>query len=76
MKHCPIDNSVNLLGKKFTLHILRNMIMLKQNRFSHFLKSIEGINTKTLSLRLQKMEDEGLIERKVINNRPVSIEYF
>jgi len=76
MKHCPIDNSVNLLWKKFTLHILRNMILLKQNRFSHFLKSIEGINTKTLSLRLQEMEDEGLIERKVINNRPVSIEYF
>lgn len=25
MKHCPIDNSIKMLGKKFTLHILRNM---------------------------------------------------
>ena len=76
MKRCPIDKSINLIGKKFTVHILRNMILLNQKRFSHFLKSVEGINTKTLSLRLQEMEDEGLIERKVINNRPVSIEYF
>jgi DNA-binding HxlR family transcriptional regulator len=30
MTHCPIDNSVNILGRKFTLHILRNMILLKR----------------------------------------------
>jgi DNA-binding HxlR family transcriptional regulator len=48
MKHCPIDTSINTLGRKYTLHILRNMILLKQNRFNQFLESIEGINTKTL----------------------------
>ena len=43
MKCCPIDNSIKMIGKKFTLHILRNMILLKQTRFSQFLDSIEGI---------------------------------
>ncbi len=75
MKHCPIDNSLKLLGKKFTLHIIRNMILLKQNKFSQFLRSVEGINTKTLSARLQEMEIEGLIERKIIERRPIQIEY-
>ena len=46
MKCCPIDNSIKMIGKKFTLHILRNMILLKQTRFSQFLDSIEGIRYK------------------------------
>jgi len=75
MKCCPIDNSIKMIGKKFTLHILRNMILLKQKRFSQFLGSIEGISTKTLSIRLHEMEKEGLITRTVISTKPVQIEY-
>ena len=75
MKCCPIDNSIKMIGKKFTLHILRNMILLKQTRFSQFLDSIEGISTKTLSIRLHEMEKEGLITRVVIATKPVQIEY-
>ena len=75
MKRCPIDNSIKMIGRKFTLHILRNMILLKQRRFSQFLGSIEGISTKTLSIRLNEMEKEGLITRVVISTKPVQIEY-
>ena len=75
MRSCPIDNSLKIIGKKFTMHILRNMILLKQNRFNQFLESIEGISTKTLSVRLREMEEEGLINRAVISNRPVQTEY-
>ena len=75
MKHCPIDNSIRVFGKKFTMHILRNMILLKQNKFSDFLRTIEGMNTKTLSLRLQEMESEGLVNRKIIDQRPLRVEY-
>jgi DNA-binding HxlR family transcriptional regulator len=75
MNCCPIDNSIKMIGKRFTLHILRNMILLKQKRFSQFLGSIEGISTKTLSLRLHEMEKEGLIIREVIATKPVQIEY-
>jgi DNA-binding HxlR family transcriptional regulator len=75
MKCCPIDNSIKMIGKKFTLHILRNMILLKQKRFNQFLGSIEGISTKTLSIRLHEMEKEGLITRVVIPTKPIQIEY-
>src|ERR687892_440761 len=75
MRSCPIDNSLKIIGKKFTMHILRNMIILKQNRFGQFLRSIEGINTKTLSVRLREMEDSGLINRTMIPTRPARIEY-
>ena len=75
MKNCPIDYGLRIIGKKFTLHILRNMLVLKQKKFNEFLRSIEGINTKTLSIRLQEMESEGLIERKIIDKRPLRVEY-
>jgi DNA-binding HxlR family transcriptional regulator len=75
MKHCPIDNSVNILGKKFSLNILRNMILLQQKRFSEFIESIKGINSKTLSTRLREMEEDDLIKRAVISSKPLHTEY-
>ena len=75
MKCCPIDNSIKIIGKKFTLHILRNMTLLKQNRFNQFLQSIEGISTKTLSIRLREMEENELINREVISKRPIQVTY-
>jgi len=75
MKVCPIDRSLKILGQRYALHIMRNMILLKQNRFTQFLNSIEGISTKTLSLRLQQLEEYGLIERKVIPGRPAHTIY-
>jgi DNA-binding HxlR family transcriptional regulator len=75
MKACPIDNSLKILGQKYALHIIRNMILLKQNKFGQFLKSIEGISTKTLSVRLHELERAGLINRTIIPGRPVHTEY-
>lgn len=75
MKSCPIDNSFKIIGKKFTIHILRNMILLNQTRFNQFLDSVEGINPKTLSVRLREMEKNGLIQRNVEAGTPVKIEY-
>jgi DNA-binding HxlR family transcriptional regulator len=55
---------------------MRNMILLKQNRFNQFLDSIEGINTKTLAIRLRQLEEYGLVERKVIPGKPAHTEYY
>lgn len=73
---CPVDNTFRLVGKKFTIHILRNMSILNQSHFNEFIDSIEGINPKTLSTRLREMERNGLIERSVYPGTPVKIQYF
>src|SRR5215469_13654349 len=73
---CPVDYTFTIIGKKFCVLILRNMLNLGQTRFNEFLGSIEGINTKTLSARLKEMQRSGLIERKVFHSEtPVRIEY-
>ena len=75
MKACPVNNSLKIFGQKYALHIVRNMLVLKQRRLGQFLKSIEGINTKTLSIRLHELENSGVIKRTVINSRPPQTEY-
>lgn len=75
IKQCPIDFTSQVIGKKFTSVILRNMIYLNQKKFGEFL-SIQGINPKTLSLRLKEMQRNGVIDRKVYNETPIRIEYF
>ncbi len=75
MKCCPIDNTFKIIGKKFTVHIIRNMGMHGQTRFNQMLDSIEDANPKTLSARLKEMEKAGLITRKVYDETPIRIEY-
>lgn len=74
IKCCPIDTTLRLVGKKFTILIIREM-MRDKTRFNQFLDSIEGINPKILSARLK--EKSGLIRRKVYSTEtPVRIGYF
>ena len=75
MKVYLIDDSLKLFGQKFALNIIQNMLFRKQTRFSQYLHSIDGINTKTLSIRLKELEGYGLVERKITKNRPLEVEY-
>ncbi|MDQ3971056.1 MAG: helix-turn-helix transcriptional regulator [Thermoproteota archaeon] len=74
MKECPINHTFKLVGKKFTMLIIRNMIHRDHKRFNQFLE-IEDINAKVLSARLKEMEKDGLIERKIYPDTPVRVEY-
>ncbi len=75
LKGCPINNSLKIFQQKFALNIIRNIMILKQTKFNQFLGSIEGINTKTLSIRLKELDEYGLIERNVTQGRPLKVEY-
>jgi DNA-binding HxlR family transcriptional regulator len=75
LKKCPIYNTFDLVGKKFTILILRNMMLYGQTRFNQFLEGVEEINSKSLSQRLREMEKDGLIERKVFAEIPPRVEY-
>lgn len=76
LKKCPIYNTFDLIGKKFTVLILRNMMLYDQKRFNQFLNNVEDINSKSLSIRLREMETDGLIVRKVFPEIPPRVEYY
>jgi len=59
---CPIKTSLGILGKKWTMLIIRNIGFLKINRFNRILDSIPGLTPRVLSMRLKELEKEGFIE--------------
>lgn len=75
LKKCPIYNTFDLIGRKFTILILRNMILYGHTRFNQFLENVENINSKSLSQRLRELEEDGLVERKVFPEIPPRVEY-
>jgi DNA-binding HxlR family transcriptional regulator len=75
IKVCPIYNTFDLVGKKFTILILRDMMLYGKTRFNELLDSVEDVNSKTLSLRLREMERDGLIKRHVYPEMPLRVEY-
>ena len=61
---CPIKTSLGVLGKKWTILILRDIGFRKVNRFNRILESIPGLTPRVLSMRLRELEKEGFIECK------------
>jgi DNA-binding HxlR family transcriptional regulator len=59
---CPIRTSLGILGKKWTILIIRDIGVRKINRFNRILESIPGLTPRVLSMRLKELEKEGLIK--------------
>lgn len=71
---CPIATTLDLLGDRWTLVIVRDMIMGK-SRFGDLLKSPEHIPTNILADRLQRMEAFGLLQKHRYREKPTRFEY-
>ncbi|MFV2015080.1 MAG: winged helix-turn-helix transcriptional regulator [Candidatus Heimdallarchaeota archaeon] len=71
---CPVEIAFTHIGKKWTINILRDMFR-GTTRFSDFLVNNPKLSTRMLSQRLQDLEEDGLIVRKVIDSKPVTIFY-
>lgn len=71
---CPVDVAFSVVGKKWAMHILRNMLR-GHSHFNQFLQNIEGLNPKTLSARLKELEREKLIVKTVATTTPLAVEY-
>jgi len=65
----PIRESVKWLGRKWTLLILRDMAFLKLTRFGQILRNNPGLTPRVLARRLRQMQQEGLVERVVTNEK-------
>jgi DNA-binding HxlR family transcriptional regulator len=57
----PVSTTLGVLGKKWSLLILRDISFFKVNRFNRLLESLPGIPPKVLATRLKELQQEGLI---------------
>ena len=74
MKDCGIEKTMKIIGRKWTVLILRDIFDDKK-RFGELLSSLEGISPKTLSLRLKDLEKNKLISKKIYKEIPLHVEY-
>ncbi len=58
---CPISCTMDLVGDKWSLLIIRDMLYLGKTTYNEFLKSNESISTNILNDRLVKLTEIGLI---------------
>lgn len=58
---CPISCSLDLVGDKWSLLIIRDMLYLEKSTYNEFLSSREGISTNILNDRLIKLTEIGFI---------------
>ena len=71
---CPVATTVSLIGNKWKLLILRNLLA-RPWRFNEMLRSIPGISQKVLTDNLRAMEKDGIIIRTVYPEVPPRVEY-
>ena len=71
---CPVATTVQLIGSKWKLLILRNLLA-RPWRFNELQKNLEGISQKVLTDSLRSMEEDGLVTRRVYPEVPPRVEY-
>lgn len=74
LPECPVETTWKLIGDKWKTQILRDLLS-GTKRFGELKKSAEGITQKVLTSNLRKMEQDGLIVRKVYSQKPPKVEY-
>lgn len=72
---CPVATTVQLIGNKWKLLILRNLVYGEKQRFSDFIKTVPGISKKVLTDNLRALEEDVIIEREVFAEVPPRVEY-
>jgi DNA-binding HxlR family transcriptional regulator len=66
--------AVELVGKRWTGAILF-VLMDGPTRFSEFKRLVPDLSDRLLSERMKELEAEGIVERRVIDDTPVRVEY-
>jgi DNA-binding HxlR family transcriptional regulator len=60
---CPVSAALEILGDRWTLLIVRDILIWNRHEYKAFLESGEGIATNVLADRLQKLEAHGVIRK-------------
>jgi len=73
--NCPITASLGVLGKKWTMLILRDVALLRVDRFNQILRSIPGLTPRVLILRLRELQNDGIVEPVATEGRPKQVRW-
>ena len=74
-RRCPVARTLDIIGERWTLLILRDLLLEGPRKFQDFEQSLAGISPNTLSARLKRLEESGIVERRFYEKHPPRAEY-
>jgi DNA-binding HxlR family transcriptional regulator len=74
-ERCPVARTLAIIGERWTILILRDLLRDGPRKFQDFERSLQGISPNTLSARLKTLEDHGIVERRFYADHPPRAEY-
>src|SRR5947209_5472586 len=72
---CPVARTLDIVGERWTILILRDLFVGGARKFQDFERSLAGISPNTLSARLKRLEEHGIVERRFYEQYPPRAEY-
>jgi DNA-binding HxlR family transcriptional regulator len=75
-RYCPIARTLAVIGERWTLLILRDLVLDGPRKFQDLEQSLSGISPNTLSARLKTLEESGIVERRFYTDHPPRAEYL
>ena len=75
-EHCPVARTLDIIGDRWTILILRDLLTHDARRFQDFETSLRGISPNTLSARLKNLEEHGILTRRLYEEHPPRAEYL
>jgi DNA-binding HxlR family transcriptional regulator len=72
---CPIACTLDIVGERWTILILRDLVVDGPRKFQDFERSLSGISPNTLSARLKRLEEAEIVERRFYAQHPPRAEY-
>jgi DNA-binding HxlR family transcriptional regulator len=75
-RYCPVARTLDIIGERWTLLILRDLLLDGPRKFQDLADSLSGMSPTTLSSRLKGLMDAGIIERRFYADHPPRAEYL
>ncbi len=72
---CPVSSVLDIIGDKWTLLVIRDLMFLGKRMYSELADSMEKIPTNILADRLKKLQAAGIIEKNPYQDKPVRYTY-
>lgn len=72
---CALTCAMDVIGKKWHPVIVLRLLRHEALRFNELGDEIGGITNKMLSQSLEDLEENGLVDREIVDEKPVAVEY-
>jgi len=72
---CPVETTLRVIGGRWKVLIIHHLLD-GSRRFGELTRSLKGVSPRTLTRQLRELEADGIINRNVVQQVPLQVEYM